>query len=252
MEDAILSRFAKTLDSPDAVPSAEDVSILEAAYPYFILPAAVRLERAKQLSNQERLHLERRVALSVSNPGTLFRLVDVQGKLFDDFYPHDSKPSAPTTDSAITTFLETYGKSDPREDEILTKLIFNPVAEYAATLEIEEQDSTPEAADSQDALMDAFLKRYEPSHHAAQERNDVKPQAQVKETPQARVVTKKADEDSLLSESLAKIYISRGRYDKAYEIIHNLSLNFPKKSIYFADQLRFLQKLIVNSKYKDK
>ncbi len=53
--------------------------------------------------------------------------------------------------------------------------------------------------------------------------------------------------DTSLSESLAKIYIRRRRYDKAFEIIHGLSLNNPKKSVYFADQLRFLRKLMLNS-----
>ena len=56
-------------------------------------------------------------------------------------------------------------------------------------------------------------------------------------------------DDSMLSESLAKIYIKQHKYSKAYEIIRNLSLNFPEKSIYFADQLRFLQKLIINQRY---
>ena len=56
----------------------------------------------------------------------------------------------------------------------------------------------------------------------------------------------------MLSESLAKIYIKRRRYEKAYEIIHTLSLNFPEKSIYFADQLRFLKKLILNNNLKQK
>ncbi len=54
-------------------------------------------------------------------------------------------------------------------------------------------------------------------------------------------------DDTSLSESLAKIYIKRGRYDKAFEIIHNLSLNNPKKNVYFADQLRFLRKLMLIS-----
>lgn len=58
--------------------------------------------------------------------------------------------------------------------------------------------------------------------------------------------------DTSLSESLAKIYIRRKRYDKAFEIIHGLSLNNPKKSVYFADQLRFLRKLMLNSSLKEK
>ena len=62
---------------------------------------------------------------------------------------------------------------------------------------------------------------------------------------------KKPDPNSMLSESLAKIFIKQHRYDKAFEIISQLSLNFPEKSIYFADQLRFLQKLIINQKYKN-
>lgn len=57
--------------------------------------------------------------------------------------------------------------------------------------------------------------------------------------------------DTSLSESLAKIYIRRRRYDKAFEIIHGLSLNNPKKSVYFADQLRFLRKLMLNSSYNE-
>ncbi|MCM1037565.1 MAG: hypothetical protein NC406_09620, partial [Bacteroides sp.] len=54
-----------------------------------------------------------------------------------------------------------------------------------------------------------------------------------------------AADDSLLSESLARIFIKQGRYERAYEIISNLSLNYPKKSIYFADQLRYLRKLML-------
>jgi len=35
---------------------------------------------------------------------------------------------------------------------------------------------------------------------------------------------------------------------RAYEIISGLNLKFPKKSAYFADQLRFLKKLIINQR----
>lgn len=60
------------------------------------------------------------------------------------------------------------------------------------------------------------------------------------------------NEDMFFTETLAKIYIKQKKYEKAYKIIKHLSLNYPKKNIYFADQLSFLEKLIINSKFKDK
>lgn len=55
-------------------------------------------------------------------------------------------------------------------------------------------------------------------------------------------------EDELLTETLAKIYIQQGHYAKAHRIITTLSLNYPKKNRYFADQIRFLERLIENNK----
>ena len=57
------------------------------------------------------------------------------------------------------------------------------------------------------------------------------------------------DEEDYFTETLAKIYIKQGRYEKAVEIIQRLHLNYPKKNRYFADQIRFLQKLIINKKH---
>ena len=54
-------------------------------------------------------------------------------------------------------------------------------------------------------------------------------------------------EDSLLSETLSKIYIQQGYYDKALRIIRSLSLNYPEKSRFFADQIRFLERIIENN-----
>ena len=59
-------------------------------------------------------------------------------------------------------------------------------------------------------------------------------------------------ENSYFTETLANIYIKQKRYDKALEIIKRLSLKYPKKNIYFADQLEFLEKLIINVKNNNK
>ena len=60
----------------------------------------------------------------------------------------------------------------------------------------------------------------------------------------------KDEEQGYFTETLARIYIKQGRYSKALEIIRRLNLNYPKKNAYFADQIRFLEKLIINNNNK--
>lgn len=55
-------------------------------------------------------------------------------------------------------------------------------------------------------------------------------------------------EDSF-TETLARIYLKQKRYDRAVEIFRSLCLKYPEKSSYFADQIRFLEKLIANLKH---
>ena len=57
-------------------------------------------------------------------------------------------------------------------------------------------------------------------------------------------------DEGVFTETLARIYIKQGQYSKALEIIKRLNLKYPKKNVYFADQIRFLEKLIINNKYK--
>lgn len=55
-------------------------------------------------------------------------------------------------------------------------------------------------------------------------------------------------EGELFTETLAKIYIKQGHYDKALRIIKSLNLQYPEKNSYFAEQLRFLELLSSNDK----
>lgn len=54
--------------------------------------------------------------------------------------------------------------------------------------------------------------------------------------------------DDEISEIKAKKLITERKYAEAIEILRTLNLNNPKKSVYFADQIRFLEKVILNSK----
>lgn len=219
-------------------------------YPAAAAPAAAMLKYGdNRLTDEQRTVLRHRIALLAGDRNNIIAMIDPSGQGFDDFYPPEPQVTKPSTDTAIDTFLATYGHRSPEEDALLERMIFNPVPEYAETLAKSEPAPSTAPAGSQDSLIDAFLAANpvdEPSDHLPIQ------QEPTPEPPQAPVTPSKEDSipnNSLLSESLAKIFIKQQRYDRAYEIIANLNLNYPEKSCYFADQLRFLRKLMINQRH---
>jgi hypothetical protein len=49
------------------------------------------------------------------------------------------------------------------------------------------------------------------------------------------------EDEEILTESMVNIYIKQGRYAQALEILRKICLNNPKKSAYFANQMKLLQ-----------
>ena len=259
--NASLTRVLATLTDPGTGPAIEDVEALAREYPFFVLPAVLALRhRGRELPEELRRKLTSLIALNSPDPQTMFMLADVAYEDWAQFYP--ASTTGVTTNDAITKFLETYGHTDPREEALLERLIFNPTPDYSTLLAREEEQDLPEAPadpadNSQDALINSFILKHK------DDESDLLPTAPASTTEESAPETETAEatpthsataptpaptpiHDTSLSESLAKIYIRQKRYDKAFEIIHTLSLNNPKKSAYFADQLRFLRKLILN------
>lgn len=214
-------------------------------YPFFVLPAIVALKRCRaMLTPQELDSYTLKVALSDPEHTALFDILSSRAAEFRDFYPPEAAPAKPTTEDAIDTFLQRYGggRNNTEETELLERLIFNPMPDYASVLEqqaaAEPQKEIQVPADSADARIDEFLRKFSPE-------KDDEPQKAAEPQGASRGVAEPSA-DSLLSESLAKFHIRRKQYGKALEIISGLAVSHPSKSEYYEIQIRFLKKLVRN------
>ena len=233
-----------------ADPESTDITTLRTLadrYPYFPLPAMMLLkEHTSALTDTETESLRFHLAVISGDKKALFECMSERSENFASLYPPAPAAGSQTTESAIDTFLANYGTADHSETQLLERLIFNPTPDYSEILMKEEKVQTS-PTDPLDACIDAFVRDHAPAAEIAVQHETVRqpePGPENPTPPKSAATAHTPSDDSLLSESLAKIFIKQGRYERAYEIISNLSLNYPKKSIYFADQLRFLQKLI--------
>ncbi len=218
-------------------------------YPYFTLPLLLKLRHG---SDDDALQ---RLAVMSPDRRDLAIVVGKAPASFANFYPSEES-TPPSHEEAIDQFLSTFaGGSDQKEIDALSNAIFNPTPDYADILAAQHSDDAPHATSEEDKLIDSFIAHSrkqeqeaiasspQPSHHLEQQ--------QVEQVAHDAVEESTQNDSSMLSESLAKMYIARHKYSKALEIIESINLNFPEKSIYFADQIRFLRKIVLNQNIKN-
>lgn len=130
-----------------------------------------------------------------------------------------------------------------------------PVQDYLTQLEQMTPDLPETPADrtirsTTESLLDAFLsKAADPGYRLFDLKPDIPVDDESDEAESDEVTTAESLDESYFTESLARIYLKQHRYEKALEIIRSLYLNFPNKSIYFADQIRYLELLVrINQK----
>lgn len=238
----------------------EQIEALASRFPSLIVPVATALRDNPGLEAAIPPKLKARLAVCVGDDAALSAIVGDEPDILTDFYGENTV-TTPDTDSAIDTFLDAYGGGNAeRETDALTKMIFNPQPDYAAILQQQARDraqnSLPGSDDSTSRGIDSFLSTHPvaPAPAAAAEKSAPAPVAAEKveagageemESSEAERVTR-LREGTSLSESLARAMIKKGNYRKALEIITELSLKNPEKITYFADQIRFLKKLIIN------
>ena len=163
------------------------------------------------------------------------------------------EPSVDRTLALIDAFLSTV------PEEVTAKTSFDYSMDYTSYL-LEETLDTEQSSEEMPKLkgyelIDDFIEKSESDSPLCMKplREEMSSSTTSSdELSESEEETKEEEEedDSCFTETLAKIYVKQQRYSKALEIIKKLSLKYPKKNAYFADQIRFLEKLIINANSK--
>ncbi len=222
---------------------------LLALYPYYQTARLLMLKNLFLLHDPTFDEELRRAAIYITDRRVLFEMIEaVHYQLKSTSQPSQSgsssQPNPSRTLSLIDSFLDSIPKDETPAEKKRKPTPADAAVDYVAyLLETEGADDHSEevpAMRGQD-LIDSFIntdrKRFVLSDVAMPE---PEPEKEAGNTPEGV-------EEEYFTETLARIYIKQGRYSKALEIIQRLSLQVPKKNAYFADQIRFLEKLIINS-----
>ena len=224
---------------------------LVADYPYFQTAWVLYLKNLYLLHDASFADELRRGALFVADVGVLFYYIEGERFKIETHEAEEGKDAAEgdRTLALIDRFLSELPK--PMSEEL--PLPEMAAVDYTSVLMKEEASSeAPGALPLRgQELIDSFIEKA--SEGQAMQVPEDKEGAEAEKEENAPVREddeEEGGEENYFTETLAKIYIKQQRYDKALEIIKKLNLKYRKKNTYFADQIRFLEKLIINAKSK--
>ncbi len=278
----------KGLVSATAMP---DLKSLVERYPYFHLARLTLLRLLYQQRDPEFNNELRRAALYLPSRETIFNSLEAEklkprvvedvpmfGGAIISRKPNERlgtlvvEPEDNRTESLIDSFLNSIssqnapanerpvapqrrGRADASVDYISYMLQeeadTTPVVEEQKVVVSEEQDVPDEtktadvAAGGTSDLITKFIEKQGDRRIKLKDKKDGELQKPVLEVENSQ-------QKGAFTETLARIYIKQGKFEHAIEIIQRLSLKYPKKNRYFADQIRFLEKIIANNKAASK
>lgn len=224
-----------------------------AKYPYYQAARLLFLKNLFLLHDPQFGEELRKAALYLPDRRVLFQMVEggnyeIQPTPLHGEEPQPDERGGDRMVNLIDDFLREAGDlpdSSPRRK--LTTA--DATTDYAAFL-VHMEDAAPQPDGGQAGrnatLIDNFIEN-KPERIHLQDTPEYTP-----ELPQENEEDEEVTDEGFLTLTLAKIYIRQQRYEKALEIIRKVSANNPKKSSYFADQIRFLKKLIINKNHQNK
>jgi len=223
-----------------------------ALYPYHQTMRLLMLQNLYLLHDPTFDEELRRAAVYISDRRVLFNMVEAAH--YQLRKPSQTSPASQpgqTSPSRTLSLIDTFLDSIPQEEPKPRKRRPTPAdaaVDYVAYLldtegaEPDEPEAVPEMRGQQ--LIDTFINADKGRFTLSDVPLPADEPRQEPEEPEEGVG------EEYFTETLARIYIKQGRYSKALEIIKRLSLQVPKKNAYFADQIRFLEKVIINNSQK--
>ena len=220
---------------------------LTARYPYYQTARLLMLQNLYLLHESSFDDELRRAAIYITDRKVLFNLVEASHYRLRTGNENNTSTNADGNDRTLS-LIDQFLNSVPEQEHKPKERGRRPTAadatvDYAAYL-LEQEDTAPEESTQAapemrgQSLIDEFIQKDE---------KRIQLQEKPEYVPQLSDESGKTGDEGYFTETLARIYIKQGRYSKALEIIKRINLNYPKKSVYFADQIRFLEKLIKNA-----
>ena len=253
-----------------------DLRSLIALHPYYQTARILLLQNLYILHDPSFDEELRRTAICISDRRVIFNMIEAAHYKYRNEQRVNTKEKDSEKDNGdrTTTLIDSFLGSIPKDSETepdkekrkptLADAAIDYVS-YLLDIEDDENKTEPVAessskvnstdcsnADRTTDLINSFIE--DGGFKLKEETNlpeydlDTSDCATHKETEKQE--EEKEGDECYFTETLARIYIKQGRYEKALEIIKRLNLNIPKKNAYFADQIRFLDKLIINNKNK--
>lgn len=192
----------------------------------------------------------RRAALYINDRKTIFQMIEAAHYQLSQQPGDNNKELTDSSRNRTVALIDSFLDSIPADDDEKPHRQPTPAdasIDYVGYL-LETADNsnfleTPQMKGQ--ALIDNFLEQEQGrimlNYAGMSDTIDADRQSEQTNTEEEEI------EEEYFTETLARIYIRQGRYQKALDIIGRLHRQYPQKNVYFADQMRFLEKLIINN-----